>query len=409
MSKKATGFHYGWVVLFMGVFVVFGALGLARFGYSIVFPTMQKNLGMDNEQAGMLATVSLLGYLALSIIGGILASKYGSRLTAALGLGLAGIGMVLTGFSNGFISLIIFSGLTGIGSGAANVAIMGLMPSWFSKEKRGLAAGITVSGSSIALILTGISVPWIISTYGESAWRICWFAFGTITLVLSVCSYIVLRNNPSELGLNPVGEDQNSVITPKQPLKRLQWNKVYLSKKIWYLGIVYIAFGFSYIIYMTFFVKYLESDLGYTKQAAGQLFMMMGWFSLICGLLWGMVSDRIGRKNALVILFLLHTTAFALFATGSVLYITFSVIIFGLSAWSIPAIMAATCGDLMGPKLASAGLGFITLFFGIGQAAGPIAAGAIADARGSFYMVFILASVVAFLGAVTSAFLIKNR
>ena len=55
-----------------------------------------------------------------------------------------------------------------------------------------------------------------------------------------------------------------------------------------------------------------------------------------------------------------------------------SAILFGLSAWSIPAIMAAACGDALGPRLAPAALGFITLFFGIGQALGPAVAGAIA-------------------------------
>lgn len=48
----------------------------------------------------------------------------------------------------------------------------------------------------------------------------------------------------------------------------------------------------------------------------------------------------------------------------------------------------AACGDILGPKLAPAALGFITLFLGIGQAIGPYAAGAIADAEGSFAPVF---------------------
>jgi len=49
--------------------------------------------------------------------------------------------------------------------------------------------------------------------------------------------------------------------------------------------------------------------------------------------------------------------------------------------------------------LAPAALGFITLFFGLGQAIGPSVAGAIADATGSFALAFIFASIVALLGA----------
>ncbi len=83
---------------------------------------------------------------------------------------------------------------------------------------------------------------------------------------------------------------------------------------MWHLGLVYVAFGFSYIIYMTFFTKHLIAEGGYTKDAAGDLFMIMGWVSLVCGLLWGTVSDVIGRRRALIIVFLIHAAAFSLFA-----------------------------------------------------------------------------------------------
>ncbi len=62
--------HYGWIVLAMGTLVVFGSLGLVRFGYSVVLPSMQTGLHIDNMQAGVLATVNLAGYLLLSLLGG---------------------------------------------------------------------------------------------------------------------------------------------------------------------------------------------------------------------------------------------------------------------------------------------------------------------------------------------------
>ena len=62
--------HYAWVVLSVGMFVVLGALGLARFGYSLVLPEMQRALTLDNSGAGILATVNLVGYLGLALVGG---------------------------------------------------------------------------------------------------------------------------------------------------------------------------------------------------------------------------------------------------------------------------------------------------------------------------------------------------
>jgi predicted MFS family arabinose efflux permease len=186
----------------------------------------------------------------------------------------------------------------------------------------------------------------------------------------------------------------------------LPWANVYRAGAMWHLGLVYVAFGFSYIIYVTFFTKYLVTEAQYTPAAAGGLFMMMGWFSLLCGLVWGWMSDHIGRRRALVIVYLLQAVAFGLFALPpSPAGLTLSAALFGLTAWSIPAIVAAMCGDLLGPRLAPAGLGFVTLFFGVGQALAPSAAGAMADAAGSLAPAMVLAAGVALLGALGSVLL----
>jgi predicted MFS family arabinose efflux permease len=247
-------------------------------------------------------------------------------------------------------------------------------------------------------MFTGPVAPEILARNGEDGWRWCWFLFGGITLLLALSSLALLRNRPSDKGLRPLGED--SGISEDGPRARgLAWGSVYRSRRVWHLGMVYTAFGFSYIIYMTFFVKYLTAEAGYSRQEAGDLFMILGGCSLFCGLIWGTVSDRIGRRPALMIVYLIQAVSFSLFALAQDrVGLTISAVLFGLTAWSIPAIMAAACGDVLGARLAPAALGFITLFFGIGQAVGPGIAGAMADVAGSFAPAFLLAAGVAFLG-----------
>ncbi len=405
MASKSERFHYGWVVLAVGTLVVYGALGLARFGYSMVLPSMQAGLHMDNTHAGGLATANLFGYSALALIGGALASHYGPRRVIAAGLFVVGAAMLLTGLSRGFLSAAVWRFVTGLGSGASNVPVMALLSAWFVQRRRGTAAGIAVAGSSLALISLGPTVPPVLHAYGENGWRVCWFGFGAITLVLALASLLFLRDRPSQMGLRPLGDDGPEIPSPPAA-DGLHWGAVYRSLTVWHLGLVYAAFGFSYIIYMTFFVKHLIATGGYTPAAAGGLFMTMGWVSLLCGVIWGTVSDRIGRKHALIIVYLIHAVSYAIFALwpGPAGF-TLSAILFGLAAWSIPAIMAAACGDLLGPRLAPAGLGFITLFFGIGQALGPSVAGLMSDAAGSLASSFLLAAGVALIGAVGAALL----
>jgi MFS family permease len=393
--------HYGWLVMLNGTLVVLGALGLARFGYTLVLPSMQAGLGMANTQAGALATANLAGYLALSLAGGALAVRFGPRLVITAGLLVAAAGMVFTGLSGGFAGVAAWRALTGIGSGASNVPVMGLMAAWFGKRRRGLATGMVSIGSSIGLIALGPLAPLVLDKNGDYGWRICWFLFGGATMAIAVLSWLVLRNRPSELGLSPIGEDGPHLVIPSSERREAssrpdrcapKWGDVYRSGPVWRLGMVYIAFGFSYIIYMTFFFKHLISAGGYTREAAGALFMMVGWLSLFCGLIWGAISDAIGRKAALIMVYCIQGVSFALFGLWAApAGFTVSAVLFGITAWSIPAIMAAACGDALGPELAPAALGFITVFFGIGQAAGPSVAGAIADLTGSFHPAFLLA------------------
>ena len=406
---KKLGFHYGWIVLAVGTFAVFSALGLGRFGYTMVLPAMQADLNMNNAQAGLLVTFNMAGYLLFAVLGGALSTRYGSRIVASAGLVLAGIGMIGTGLAGSFYTVAVWRWLTGIGSGG-NIAVMGLWTAWFSRRKRGRAAGIAVSGSSFALVLTGWFVPWMSAHLGPSSWQTCWIVFGCVSLLAAAAAYLMLRNRPEELGLNAIGHASQKRPEATCPAEPIAWKKVYFSAPVWSLGLVYSAFGFSYVIYMTFFFKFLVQDGGYAPEAAGSLFSLMGWASLFCGVIWGTVSDYIGRRKALAIVYLIHATAFGLFALGgfSVCF-TLSAVLFGLSAWSIPAVMNAACGDLLGVRLAPAALGFITLFFGIGQVVGPFVGGMTADKTGAFPPAFLLASVVAFLGAVGSAILIKEK
>ena len=410
--------HYAWLVLATSTLAVFASLGLARFGYTMVLPSMQAGLGFDNTQAGGLATANLIGYSVLAVLGGALASRFGPRIVVTVGLFTAGLALMFTGLAGGFASAVFWRFVTGLGSGAGNVPAMGLLASWFGARRRGLASGVAVSGSSIGLIVLGPTVPRIIAAGGEAGWRWVWIVFAGGVLGVALLAYLVLRDHPSDVGLTPLGGDTRGLYEPgpdhqvpavSRPSAGLKWGLVYRAPAVWHLGLVYTAFGFSYIIYMTFFTKYLVQEGGYSPAEAGNLFMIVGWVSLLCGVIWGAVSDVIGRKWALVIVYLIQVVSFSMFdlwatPTG---FVT-SAVLFGLTAWSIPAIMAAACGDVLGPRLAPAALGFVTLFFAIGQAAAPTIAGSLADSGGSFGPAFLLAAGVAFLGAVLASLLRKT-
>lgn len=400
---KKAGLHYGWIVIFMGLLVLIGAHGFGRMSYTLILPAMKDGLRLSYGQLGLIGTGNFIGYLLMALIGGALAARFGSRLTISLGLAFMGITMFLTGLAQSFQAAFFLRLLTGLGHGAAYVPAMALGSAWFSIKRRGLATGIVTAGTGIGTMIASRIIPMVLKAEGVEGWRHCWYILGAAMLFITLWVAVFVRNRPQDLGLQQVGEegDPSPRPTVPSPAKTLQWGEVYRVKAVWFLGTVYFMYGFSYIIYMTFFAAYLIKELGITPAQASYLWGVVGGLSIFCGVLWGGVSDFLGRAKGAALAFLslsLSYLFFALIPTAIGYYL--SVLFFGLSAWSIPTIMAAAAGDLVGPRLAPAGLGFVTLFFGTGQALGPWIGGLLSDATNSFYYPFLLAAAVSLLGGV---------
>src|SRR5512136_2147292 len=98
-NSKGPMVHYGWIVMAMGLLTTIGAHGFGRMAYTLILPPMKDGLHFTYAQLGLLATGNFIGYLSLAIIGGFLASRFGTRTVIALALALMGITMVLTGLA----------------------------------------------------------------------------------------------------------------------------------------------------------------------------------------------------------------------------------------------------------------------------------------------------------------------
>jgi len=407
--KKDAWIHYGWVVMAMGTLTAIGAHGFGRMAYTLILPSMKDGLHFSYAELGLLGTGNFIGYLIMSLVGGVLAARFGTRIVITLALMVMGITMILTGLAQNFGFAFAMRLITGFGNGASYIPAMALGAAWFSLKRRGFATGLVSGGIGVGTFLSGLIVPAVLAAYGSEGWRFSWYYLGVGVLIISGIVGIFLRNRPEDKGLLPIGYEGNPSITPPpggEKAKTLQWGLIYRVPQVWYLGVVYFMFGFSYIIYMTFFAAYLIKEMGLTRAEAGGLWAMVGGLSIFCGVIWGGISDLLGRKYGAALAYLALAIAYALFAlVRSPAGFYTSAVLFGLTAWSIPTIMAAAAGDYVGPRLAPAGLGFITLFFGIGQALGPALGGYLADVTRSFRVPFLVATGVSLVGTFSSLYL----
>jgi len=382
-------FHYGWLIVAAGSLGIFACIGLARFALGMLLPAMGQDLHLSYAQMGAISTANFLGYLAGILATARLARRFGARALTAAALLLSGLSMVAIGGVSNLTAIIGLYILTGVGSAMANIPIMAVLSSWFSRQLRGKAAGFVVSGNGAAIVFAGLAVPWL-NGLTRHTWRLSWVVLGTLVLLIAVVCLLVLRNRPQDLGLRPAGQAERAAAG--QP-HQLNDNRSVPLRLILHCGAIYFVFGFTFVSYATFIVTTMVQQYGFSQQAAGSFWSWVGFFSLFSGPLFGMLADRTSRRFSLMVVFSVQTLAYLLAGLHlSEPFLYLSIGCFGIVAWSIPSIMAALAGDYAGPDKAFALFSAITFIFATGQVAGPFLAGIIAERTGAFSASYLLAA-----------------
>lgn len=389
--------HYAWIIIFAGILTLFCCMGLGRFALGMLLPSMGTSLSLSYTEMGLISTGNFVGYLLSVFFCGSMISRLGERNTITAGLALITISMLLVSLSDNVWLIISLYFFTGIGSGAANITVMTLVAHWFDKRFRGQAAGYMIIGNGLGIVASGILIPILNQYWPENGWRISWGAFALTVALVTAVVVMLIRNTPQELKLKPFGDSSSA--TPSNPNSNQQ--NVSLKRIIGHIGTIYLMFGFTYVIYTTFIVTTLVEQYAYTEASAGQLWMIIGIISAFSGALFGWVSDRFGRKTGLFIVFTMQTASYLLAASepGQNLLIL-SMLLFGLTAFSIPAIIAATISDLLPPLQAGQVFGYVTFFFGVGQITGPTIAGYLAEQSQSFSPAYLLAALMTAVGVI---------
>lgn len=398
-ALKNRSMHYGWVIVATGALVIFTCIGLARFAYTVILPGMQTGLGLSNDKMGFIGTGNFIGYLVAVLLSPVLVRRFHPRAAITIGLSLLGVCLLGMGFSRSFSMAFLYYVLVGIGSGFANIPMMALVTCWFRSDQRGKAAGLVIGGNGAGIMFAGFLIPLLNRNFGMNGWRDSWIVLGLISLAVTVCAALLLRNHPSDLGLEPIGRSLPASTDQFMPQERRGDGVILLR-----LGLLYLVFGATFMVYGTFIVTTMVREYGFSVQKAGLYWSWTGLFSLFSGVGFGALSDYFGRKQGLALVFTFQTAAYLLAGLklgGTALIV--SIVLYGVAVFAVPTIMAAAVADYLGLSRAASAFATITIFFAVGQTIGPACAGMIAEATGTFTSSFQLASLLTAIAAVFAA------
>jgi MFS family permease len=390
---------YGWRVVAAAFVILFTAYG-AQYCFGVFFAALLDEFRWS--RAGLAGVFSLyaFGYCVIGFPAGRLTDRWGPRAvitTGAVFLGSALAGMALV--RRLWEPYVIYGLVGALGMGTAYVPCHSTVVKWFTR-RRGLALGVASTGASLGTFALPPLAHHVVAQIG---WRAAYVVLGVGVFAALALAASVMRRDPRSMGLWPDGDDAVTPTAAAASTDAWTLREALGTREFWLLAAGYTATWLAVFIPLVHLVPFAR-DLGYDAGTGAWLVSALGAGAVAGRLVMGALSDRTGRRPAIVAAMALQAIAFGGFASAqglSALVVTS--VAFGFSYGTISALFAAIVSDLFGPEQAGSLVGFLFALAGVLAAWGPLVAGLVYDATGSYGLIFHGAAAANVLAAVLVA------
>jgi OFA family oxalate/formate antiporter-like MFS transporter len=399
----------------LGAIMIQLALG-AIYAWSVYTKGLEQS-GWTKAQTQMVFSAGLAFFAIFVVISGRMMPKVGPRKLAILGGIILGLGYVLAGLfdAENFTTTFIFVGVVGgSGIGLGYVVPIAVGMRWFP-DKKGLITGLAVAGfgfgatlwMALADKLGPLGGGQLIQNIGISN---TFIVYGIAYLIIVVIGGMWMVFPPD--GWKPEGWTP-PVSTSSKPLAgSIDFtSSEMLRTPQFYLILLTFAFGASAGLMSIGLMKLwpmqaLQANgISEADASAAATLAMAVFFALFNGLgriIWGMISDKIGRKSSIILMTFTQGIFVFLFqymaGNPTTLYI-FAMLI-GFNFGGNFALFPTITADTFGTKNIGQNYGWVFLAYAIGGIFGPILGGKLGD-MGNFPLAFAICGVLCIVAVVT--------
>lgn len=395
--SRALPFYYGWVI----VAVAFVSMGIgvnARTAFSLLFPRIIDEFGWDRGvTAGAFSFGFLVSALASPMLGRLM-DRRGPRVVMELGVLMTAAGMLLaTRVTQPWQVYATLGALVGTGSVCLGYSCQSLyLPSWFVR-KRGLAISLAFAGVGIGSI---VLMPWLQGLIETGGWRSACWTIGIVTLVVLVPINLLLERRPEDLGLQPDGTTAGSgaAAARQTMIVDAQWAatewtlaRAMRTARFWWIGLASATGLFVWYAVQVHQTRYLI-EIGFSAQDAAWALGAVSLIGIPGQIVLGAWSDRIGREVVWTVGCIgfigcyLALIALGLDANRPTLFAM--VVLQGLLGYGMTPIFSAAPAEIFEGRHYGSIFGTLMLGAIAGGAAGPLVAGMVHDATGSYAAAF---------------------
>jgi len=357
---------------------------------------------LSQVQATLPFTVAIGMIFVGTYIGGRIQDRRGPRVVALTGAAIYGIGVILASFArNGdqlWLLVLGYGVLGGFGLGLAYIVPIAMLQKWFP-DKRGLITGLAVGGFGFGAVFTAPIAQWLIDANPDVPTS-AFLPLGIGYLVLSLAGCAFFRDPPQGYtvpGYVPKTSgravDSGRDYTPSEALRTWQW----------YALTAILALGVSAGIALIAQAAASATDIaGYSTIAAASTVGILGLFNGGGRIVWGALSERIGRPRAVFTAILAIEGVCLLLlphASNAVLWFILAALIY-LCYGGAFGTMPATAGDFFGLKNAGAIYGLMLIGWSIAGVVGPFIAAALIGAERNYTLAYTTIGIITLVAIV---------
>lgn len=390
-----------------------------RINMSLAGHPVAQEFGLSPVALGYLFSSFLWAYVLMMLPGGRMIDGLGPHRVAAICATIWSVAQILSGMAIGFVTMLLTRLGLGIGEAPVSPISYRSVRDWGPYTEHGRAIAVVQSGTLLGPALGSPVVAWIISVI---SWRGSFFITGAIGLIW-VFVWSALVSTPERTRWLPEAERQKilaerhvSRAAPAQDA--IGYRGLIRSPSMWGLAISQGCAVYSLYLYMSWLPDYLQTARGVSIFKSGLLMSVPFLAGALVIVLANWVGDAIltadtvrrGQRRIVAVACLVLTAGGMAIPYVQSLWLVVALTILPVSfSNTATAINAALTSDLLhSPADAGRAFAFLVLGGNVFGLLAPIVTGYIVQWTGSFASAFLLAGVLALVGAVVSLTLTRH-
>lgn len=384
---------YEWKLVLL-LAVLFGIVGLDRFVVLYLFPVIVPELGLNNVQAGAIASVLAFTWAISTWALGSASDKYGRKRVLIYSTLFFSLMTWMTAIAKSFGSMLVIRGLLGIGEGGVFSTSVAAIAAASTPEKKGLNLGV----HQAFFPLLGIGLGPIIATQLNHfmPWEMVFLVVGVPGVLLAWCLERFMREPERPAPTADAAPTEGAFAALRY-------------RNIWAAMLVSCCFQTGLFVFSTFVALYLTQVVGLALSIVGLIVSGWGFGGFFGMIALPALSDRLGRRPVMILCAAAYSVLMLVFALyplppAGMFALLFIAGVFGFGI--APIFLAIIPAETVPPRMTGSAVGIPTC---IGELLGgvlmPIVAGGLADAFGLQYPMMMVGIAFAAIAIVSCAFI----